>query len=258
MSAGARWTVTVLLLAVATGVAGAGCCGGWAKRQALETDPWVNTSGRLLKNAEIRDELGRELSQRVFEIPAVRDRVASLPPGDARALRRTVREKAPEVLGSDPALRAWRTANRRAHILLLRFLDGDRDTVVLNVRALLRDVADEAGIAKDLVDEIPSNIANLEIISGGELQSARDGASLLRTLAILLPLLAIVLFLAAVLVAPRRLTALAAAGGCLVLAALTVIVLRRIGRGIIVDQLADTSEAKPAVQATWSIATSLL
>src|SRR5215204_3735045 len=164
MSAGARWIVAMLLLAAATGVAVAGCFGVWAKRQALETDPWVNTSERLLKNEEIRDELGRELSQRIFKIPEVTDSVASLPPEDAGALRRTVRQKAPEVLGSEPTLRAWRTANRRAHILLLRFLDGDRDTVVLNVRALLRDVADEAGIAKDLVDEIPSNIANLEII----------------------------------------------------------------------------------------------
>jgi hypothetical protein len=255
---GARWIIAVVLLALGTGVAVAGVFGVWAKRQALETGPWVNTSERLLKNGEIRDELGRTLSERVFEIPAVQQNTASLPPDDARKLRRTVREKAPEVLGSKPALRAWRTANRRAHTLFLRFLDGDRDTVTLNVRALLREIAGEAGIPKDLVDEIPRDVTSVDIISKGELEGARTGASDLRTLAIVLPLFALLLFVAAIIVAPRRLVALAATGGCLVLAALTVILLRRIGRGVVVGQLADSSQSKPAVQATWSIATSLL
>ena len=169
-----------------------------------------------------------------------------------------MREKAPQVLGSKPALRAWRTANRRAHELFLQFLDDKRDTVSINVRALLAEVTEAAGLPDDVADNVPRNIRNLQVISRGELQSARKGADVLRALAIILPLLAIALFAAAIVVAPKRLWALAATGGCLVLAALTVIVLRRIGRGVVVDQLADTSQAKPAVQATWSIGTSLL
>jgi hypothetical protein len=258
MSVGARWVVTVLLLALATGFAVGGCFGVWAKRQALETDPWVNTSEKVLKNQEVRDELGRTLSDRVFRIPAVRDRLASLPADDARTLRRTVRQKAPQVLGSKPALRAWRTANRRAHILFLKFLDGNRDTVTLNVRALLVELANEAGLPKSLVDNVPRNITSLQIVPKGKLQGARQGADAVRTLAWVLPLIALVLFAAAIAVAPDRRRALAATGGCLVLAALTVLLLRRIGRGIVVNQLAGGSEAKPAVQATWSIATSLL
>jgi hypothetical protein len=258
VSATARWIVTIVLLALATGAAVAGCFGVWAKRQALETDPWVDTSERVLKNEEVRDELGRELSTRVFQIPAVEQQTAALSPDQTRELKKTVREKAPEVLGSKPALRAWRTANRRAHELLLQFLDDKRDTVSINLRALLEEVAVAAGLDKDLVDRIPRNVSNLQVVSRGELQSARKGADVLRALAIILPLLAIALFVAAVLVAPKRLWALAATGGCLVFAALTVLVVRRIGRGVVVDQLADTSQAKPAVQATWSIATSLL
>ena len=258
MSAGPRWIIAAVLLALATGVAVAGVFGVWAKRQALENRPVGRHERAAAQERRDPHRARPTLSTRVFEIPAVKENTASLSPEDARALRQTVREKAPEVLGSKPALRAWRTANRRAHMLLLRFLDGDRDTVVLNVRALLREVADEAGIPKALVDEIPRKVTNVEIVSNGELEGARTAASDLRTLAIVLPLLALVLFAAAIVVAPQRLIALAATGGCLVLAALTVLVLRRIGRGVVVDQLAATSQSKPAVQATWSIATSLL
>jgi hypothetical protein len=250
--------IAVVLLALATGTAVGACFGVWAKRQALETDPWVDTSERVLENEVVRDELGRELSVRVFQIPAVQERIDQQSPEDAAAFRREVREKAPEVLGSDAALRAWRTANERAHKLFLQFLDGDRERVSINVRALLEEVLDETGLPPDLADNVPRNITNLEIVSQGELDGARDGADLLRALAIILPILAVVLFAAAIVVAPNRLLALAATGGCLVLTALLVLVLRRIGQGAVVDQLSETSQAKPAVEETWKIATSLL
>lgn len=258
MGPGARWFIAILLLLLATGVAVAGSFGVWAKRQALETDPWVDTSERLLKNEDIRDELGRTLSVRVLSVPAVRDRLASLPAEDSQRIEDTVREKAPEVLGSKPALRAWRTANRRAHTLLLRFLDGDRDTVPLNIRALLREVADEAGLPPSLVDKVPRNLTTIEIVSSGELESARKGADLLRTLAILLPLLALALFAVAIAVAPDRMRALALTGACLLVAGVTVLILRRAGQTIVIDGLDVPAGTRPAADATWSIATSLL
>jgi hypothetical protein len=248
----------VLVLVLATGVAVAGAFGVWAKRQALETGPWVDTSERLLENEEIRDELGRELSARVLEVPAVRDRLASLPQDEADALRKTVRTKAPDVLGSQAALRAWRTANRRAHVLLLRFLDGDRDTVVLNVRALLREVAAESGVPADLVDQVPRDITTITIVAPGRLQSARKGADVLRTLAIVLPLLAALLFALAVLIAPDRRRALGAVGVCLLGTGLFVLVLRHVAQGVVIDGLGVDGQTRPAADATWSIATSLL
>ena len=105
---------------------------------------------------------------------------------------------------------------------------------------------------------MPRNITSLEIVSNGQLQGARKAADDLRTAAIVLPLIALILFAAAIAVAPDRRLALAATGGCLVLAALLVIVLRRIGRGVLLNQLDTAADAKPAVQATYSIATSLL
>src|SRR5258705_11738642 len=105
--------IAVLLLLAATGVAVAGCFGVWAKRQALETGPWVDTSERLLKNQEIRDELGRELSGRVLAVPEVRSRLDSLSPAARKSIEDPGRRKPPQVLGAKPPLVAWRPTNRR-------------------------------------------------------------------------------------------------------------------------------------------------
>jgi hypothetical protein len=253
-----RWILAGGLLALATLMAVAACFGVWGKRQALETDPWVDTSERLLENETIRDELGREFSNRLFAVPEVRNRLDSVSEEDREALKEEVRKEAPRVLGSEAALRAWKTANRTAHELMLRFLDDERDTVVLNVRALLQDIAKQADLPETLVDEVPRNVQNLEIVSEGEVTEARQGADLLRALAIVLPLLTLLLLAGAVLVAPDRRKAVAAVGASLFVAGLLVILLRASLGNAIVDSLVDSSQAKPAADEAWSIASSLL
>ena len=102
MGVGARWSVAVVLLALATGFAVAGCFGVWAKRQALETGPWVNTSERVLKNQDVRDELGKTLSDRIFKIDAVQTEVAALPPDQRRKLKQKVRRRRPRSSARTP------------------------------------------------------------------------------------------------------------------------------------------------------------
>src|SRR5919204_6543410 len=45
------------LVVVASIVAVIACFSAWAERQALNTDDWVNTSGRLLENEQIQKAL---------------------------------------------------------------------------------------------------------------------------------------------------------------------------------------------------------
>ena len=39
----------------------------WVERQALDTDDWVSTSGRLLENEEIRTKLADYLVDQLYE-----------------------------------------------------------------------------------------------------------------------------------------------------------------------------------------------
>src|ERR1700761_7996966 len=39
----------------------------WVERQALDTNEWVNTSGRLIRNATIRGALGEYMVEQLYE-----------------------------------------------------------------------------------------------------------------------------------------------------------------------------------------------
>ena len=54
--------------------------GLWAKRQALETDNWVNTSEQLLESEPIRDALGLYIVDQLYDSDAVKQRIAELLP----------------------------------------------------------------------------------------------------------------------------------------------------------------------------------
>jgi hypothetical protein len=82
---------------------------------------------------------------------------------------------------------------------------------------------------------------------------------LLRRLPIVLTLLALLLFgLAIWLAGPRRRQALRSVGIAFVVAGVLVLLLRSLGGHYVVDALAKSDTGKPAFEAVWGIATSLL
>ena len=55
--------------------------GLWAQRQALDTDNWVETSGDLLENEQIRTTLATFIVDQLYDSQAVQDRLEEvLPP----------------------------------------------------------------------------------------------------------------------------------------------------------------------------------
>ena len=87
----------------------------------------------------------------------------------------------------------------------------------------------------------------------------QDATAALRGLAVVLPVVGVLLLALAVGIARgRRRETLRAAGWCLVLAGVLVLVARSVAGQRVVDSLARTDAVVPAAQATWSIATSML
>src|SRR3954447_11192608 len=58
----------------------------WTERQALNTDDWVDTSGRLLHNAKIRSALSDYLGDQLYENVDVRKELEDVLPGDTKDL----------------------------------------------------------------------------------------------------------------------------------------------------------------------------
>jgi Short C-terminal domain len=245
----------------------------WAERQALTTDDWVKTSGRLLENEDIQKALANYAVDQLYanvDVEAELDQ--ALPPNFKRlsgpastGLRSLATSGAERVIASDRFQQAWENANRAAHQTLIAIIEDKGDVVstsggevVLELRPLIVQVANQLGIGADLADRLPPDVGNLKIISSDELGLAQTIARLIRGLALVTSLLTFGLFALAIYLSRgyRWITVLSVGIG-LILAGIAVLILRDLGGNVLVDQLASEG-AKPAAEAAWSIGTSLM
>jgi hypothetical protein len=246
----------------------------WTERQALNTDDWVGTSGRLLENETIREQLGEYLVDQLYENVDVRKELEEILPDDTKelagpaagGLRQVAGQGAERVLETSTAQELWEEANRTAHEQLLAVLENKKEavstnegTVSLNLGQLVTNLAEQVGIGESLAEKLPADAAQIEIIKSDELKTAQDVAIAVKGLALLLSILTFVCFGAAIYLSREgRWVTVLLSGIGLIAAGFAVIVVRQIAGGIVVDQLVKTESVKPAGEAAWSIGTSLM
>ncbi|HEX5989797.1 MAG TPA: SHOCT domain-containing protein [Solirubrobacterales bacterium] len=246
----------------------------WTERQALNTDDWVDTSGRLLENETIRSTLSDYLVDQLYENVDVRKELEEILPGDTKdlagpaagGLRQVAGQGAEKVLETSTAQELWKQANRTAHEQLLAVLENKKEAVEteegnvrLNLGSLLTNLAEEVGIGESLAEKLPPDAAQVEILKSDQLKTAQDIAVAIKGLALVLSLLTFLSFgLAIYLSRDERWVTVLLSGGGLVAAGFGVVVARQVAGGIVVDQLVKTENVKPAGEAAWSIGTSLM
>lgn len=249
------------------------CFATWAERQALTTDDWVDTSGRLLENKAIQGALANYAVDQLYanvDVSAELER--ALPPDFKRlsgpassGLRALGTDGAEKVLATSRFQGLWKQANRTAHENLLAIID-DKGTAVstnggevdLRLRPLIIQLADQLGIGTTAADKLPADAGNLRILRSDQLGLAQTVAKAIRGLALVTSLLALALYALAIYLSRgyRWVTVLATGIG-LILAGVVVLILREVIGGVVTRQLA-TDTARPAADAAWSIGTSLL
>jgi hypothetical protein len=246
----------------------------WTERQALNTDDWVSTSGRLIKNQTIRAAVGDYLVDQLYENVDVKKELEEILPGDTKdlagpaagGLRQVAGDGADKVLETSTAQTLWEDANRSAHEQLIAVLEDKGEAVStsegnvsLNLGSLLTNLADQVGIGQDLAAKLPPDAGQIEILRSDELKTAQNVAIAIKGLALVLSILTFLVFGIAIYIsrAGRWVTVLFSGIG-LIAAGFAVIVAREIAGGIVVDQLVVAESARPAGEATWSIATSLM
>ncbi len=240
----------------------------WAKRQALDTDNWVNTSSELLEDEEIRTALGTFIVNELFQSAEVQTRIEDALPtqlqplaGPAAAgLKEVAQRSAPDLLGSAPALQAWETANEVAHSKLLAVLEGNLQDqgVALELKTLFQQIADSTGLPSDLADRLPPEVASLQVVKPDELETAQEAVDLFQTLVWVLVVLAVLAFAGAIALSPDRRRTVVTVGGCLVFAGVAIFAFRRLAENAVVDALADSPNASAIGDNVWEISTSLL
>lgn len=246
----------------------------WTERQALNTDDWVATSGRLLENPKIRSAVSEYLVEQLYENVDVRKEFEERFPGDTKelagpaagGLRQFAGGGVEKVLETATAQELWEEANRTAHEQLLAVLENKKEAVSteegnvsLNLGQLLQNLSEQVGIGESLTQKLPPEAGKIRILDSDELKTAQDIAIAIKGLALLLSILTFACFAGAIYLArDARWVTILLSGVGLIAAGFGVIVLRQIAGGIVVDQLVKTESVKPAGEAAWSIGTSLM
>jgi len=245
----------------------------WVNRQALNTDNWVNTSTRLIQNEEVRSQLSDYLANQLFaNVDVAGELREALPPRLAplaTAAAGGLQQLAPQVaerLFATPRFQAlWEAANRKAHEALLRVLDGGGSTVStengevkLRLGPVLTEIGEGSGVGEALVSKLPPEAGEITILKSNELSLAQEVANVLRKLPIVLTLAALLCFALAVYLSPRRRETLRSVGFAFIIAGILSLGLRRFAGTYVVGGLSKTTSVEPAVEAVWSISTSML
>jgi len=246
----------------------------WTERQALNTDDWVDTSGRLIENPTIRAAVGDYLVDQLYANVDVERELTGILPGDLKqlagpasgGLRQVGGDAADQVLKSSTAQSLWEDANRAAHEQLIAVLEDKKEAVsteggnvTLNLGSLVTNLAEQIGIGADLAKKLPPDAGQITILRSDQLKTAQNIAIAIKGLAIVLSLLTFLAFgLAIYLSRDQRWVTVLFCGIGLVAAGFAVIVARQVAGGIVVGQLVTDESVKPAADAAWSISTSLM
>jgi hypothetical protein len=246
----------------------------WVDRQVLDTDQWVDTSGKLLEDKEISDALAIYLVDQLYANVDVAAQLRTRLPEDlkpvsapvAAGVREFANRAAEQALHSPRVQQTWKDANRIAHSQLISILKGnnevvatERGRVVLKLRPIVLQLADRIGLKKQANEKLPHDVGTLEVADAKQLQTARTITRIVEGLAWLFSIGTLVLFAIAVYLAKgRRWVVVLGYGLGLVAAGLAAIALRSIAGGLVVDQLAQTEAARVPAQHAWDISTELL
>lgn len=246
----------------------------WLDRQALNTDNWTETSSELLENEAIRTQVANYLVDQIYANVDVQAELAKVLPPRAEplagfaagGLQQVADTGVKDLLGRPVPQQAWEAANRRAHELLMKVIDGGGDVVgtsggevTLDLKALLSQTADRFGVGGRIEQKLPASAGQIVILQSDQLDTAQKGVHALQTAAVVLVVLALLLYMLAVFLAQGwRREALRACGFGLVVAGAGALVTRSVAGDYIVDSLATTDAIKPAIEATWTIGSSLL
>jgi hypothetical protein len=246
----------------------------WVNRQALDTDEWTKTSSELLENEEVRNTLATYLVDELYanvdvagELrAALPERTRGLAGPAAGGLREFAQRAARRALSGPRVQAAWEDLNRAAHeefVKIVKDEGGDAAStsggqVTLELRPLVLNVGDQVGLG-GLAEKLPPDAGQLTVLRSDQLDFAQDLADFIQTLVIVLLVLGLGLYgLALYLAKGRRRETLRAIGLIFALVGITVLVVRSLAGGVVVDELATTAAVEPAANEVWSIGTSLL
>ena len=245
----------------------------WVNRLALQTDTWVSTSDELLADDEIRSVLAARLTDQLYSSVDVEAQLrAVLPPvaqplaGPAAAGLREFTERRANIFLQRPrVVAAWHQANRAAHQQFVRIVKGESvavqtqgGNVVLVLRPLLADLAQQVGL-DNAAERLPENAGSIVIMKSDQLDALQTLFRILNLVASWLWAIALLCWALAVYLSPgRRLKTLRGIAFGLLFVGLAILLIARLARNFVVDDLVQIESNRPAAASVIDIVTETL
>ena len=257
-----------ILVVLATILAFLAIFTSWVDRQALDTNEWVDTSGKLLQDKEISDALAiYSVDQLYASVDVARILKKQLPPDLqsvssplAAGVREFATRAAQQAFQSPRVQTLWADANRVAHSQLVAILEGKNEEittqngkVILDLRPIVLQLANRIGLKKQAQQAIQKgesqgilkpSFARLQIADSQQLGTARTVTKLIEGLAWFFTVGTLALFALAAYLAGRgrRWVVVLGYGLGLMAAGLVAVAVRAALQGPFVDSLAPTEE----------------
>src|SRR6202035_352613 len=215
------------------------------------------TNSKLLETRPIREAVSVYLTEQLYANVDVAGELKNELPSElkplaapaAGALKDVVQKGISLLLERPRVQQLWSKANQVTHAEFVRLVENKGSVVklpgggavVLDLRPMLGEVAQKVGAPSSLVNKIPPKVAQLRIVTSSQLNTMQKAVNLLRSLALVLPLLVVAMFALAVYLARgRRRQTLIAVGTAFIGAGLVVVVARGIIGHKVVNSLATT------------------
>lgn len=226
---GIRWTVSIVLMVLASLLSVVAVVSRYARSQLLDTDRYVGTVKPLAKNPDIQDAITKQVTAEIFSRLDVNDvttkaldklvdlgapaQVTSLAGPISTQVEGFTRTQVHNFVTSDQFPKLWEEANRAAHAQVVTVLTGRHDGAVSvkngEVSVDLGQIVER--VKAQLVahgfkaaDRIPEVHSTFTLFKSDQLTQAQRGTRLLDRSATAMPFVVILLAAGAVFAAPNR------------------------------------------------------
>lgn len=264
------WTMIVLASLIAIGSS----MNTWLDRELLDTDNWVEVSDALLEDDHIREALSVYLVDQLFAYVDVSAQLGDRLPDSlqvlagpiASALREPAIEQVDRLLSTPQVRAVWNEANARAHALLIRILkDETREgvstadgTVTLDLGSIVEQLGTSLGLPQGVLDRIPDDAGEIVVVQSDQLDAAQDWVSVVEKLSVVLLVVVIVLYVAAVFIASDRRKAVRNVGLALMVSGAILIVARHLAARYLSNNIDTVNDVEAAIHSAALIGTSIL
>ena len=228
----------------------------YVRAEVVNSDRYVDTMAPIAESAAVQQAVGDKLQaaidDRVDFDALLRDalppRVDPLAPALANALQQAIRTRLDAFVASDEFQQLWVEANRRAHARVVALLTTgesgslrlEGDTVYLDFGPAIdrvRTALDQRGLER-LAAAIPASVdGRVTLLQSEGFVKARSAIDLIQTLAIVLPILALLCLAGHVALSRPRRRGLLRVGLGLVVTALLMLAVIGIGRTLYLDAI---------------------